>query len=227
MNESILINPAVPFKSNRLLHLVMIFYVAFWILMAIEPYSRFDWLLENLLIFAALVLVAATYRRFVFSNLSYILTALFLALHTLGAHYSYSGTPFDDWLHWLFHTERNGYDRVVHFCYGLLLAYPVKELIVRKLRLNGFSGFWLSPVIILASGAFYELIEMWVAFIVAPEIGTLFLGTQGDVWDTQHDMELALYGSVIAMFFAAAANKRTDRAEPKMTDHMTNSTYIQ
>jgi putative membrane protein len=205
MNEPTLLNPAIPFKCNRLLHLVMIFYAALWTLMAIEPYSRADWLLENLLIFAAIALLAVSYRRFVFSNFSYILTALFLGLHTLGAHYSYNGTPFDDWLHRLLHTERNGYDRVVHFCYGLLLAYPVKELIGRRSNLKGVWSWWLSPVIILASGAFYELIEMWVALIVAPEIGILFLGTQGDPWDTQHDMELALYGAVIAMFFAAAA----------------------
>ncbi|NHN33837.1 DUF2238 domain-containing protein [Paenibacillus sp. S3N08] len=183
---------------------MLVGYALLWAILSVEPYSRFNWLLENLLIFVAVLVAAGTYYRFAFSNLSYLLTLIFMGLHTVGAHYSYNTTPLDTWLHELFHFQRNGYDRIVHFSYGLLLAYPIKELVARTIMLRAKWAYVFAPVIVLASGAFYELIEMWVALIVAPEIGTLFLGTQGDPWDTQHDMELALYGAVLAMLIAAS-----------------------
>jgi putative membrane protein len=203
-----------PFGRNRLLQGLLLGYAVLWSVMAIEPYSRFNWFLENLLIFAAVLVAVGTYSRFVFSNLSYALTTVFIALHTIGAHYSYSATPVDAWLHELLHFERNSYDRIVHFSYGLLLAYPMKELIARMIAPKGGWACVLSPVVVLASGAFYELIEMWVALIVAPEIGTLFLGTQGDPWDTQHDMELALYGAMITMLITAVAGIWRENRKP-------------
>jgi putative membrane protein len=207
MKDNYWLGSTIPFRSNRLLQALLIGYAVLWLVMAIEPYSRFNWFLENLLIFAAVIATVGTYYRFTFSNLSYVLTTIFILLHTIGAHYSYNTTPVDAWLHELFQFQRNGYDRIVHFSYGLLLAYPIKELVVRVVAPRGSWAYILSPVIVLASGAFYELIEMWVALIVAPEIGILFLGTQGDPWDTQHDMELALYGAAIAMLITAAVGK--------------------
>ncbi|MDF2960067.1 MAG: hypothetical protein K0S39_1802 [Paenibacillus sp.] len=205
MKTAYLRDVTLPFKSNRLLQAVLAAYTVFWAVMAIEPFNRFNWFLENLLVFATILVLAVTYRSFALSNWSYLLIAVFLSLHTFGANYSYNTTPLDSWLRELFHTERDGYDRIVHFSYGLLLAYPIRELFVRTVGQIGFWAYAMPVVFVLASGAFYELIEMWVAFIVAPEIGTLFLGTQGDPWDTQHDIELALYGAVIAMMLTAAA----------------------
>jgi putative membrane protein len=181
------------------LWVVVIPYLVLWIVMAINPYNRFDWMLENLLIWAVVIVLIATCRIYRFSLVSYVLIAVFLSLHTIGAHYSYNSTPLDVWLHHLFTLQRDPYDRVVHFSYGLLLAYPIRELLLRNMNITKLGSSIISITIILASGAFYELIEMWVALLVAPEIGTLFLGTQGDPWDTQHDMELAMYGAVLAM----------------------------
>ncbi|BFT74824.1 DUF2238 domain-containing protein [Paenibacillus sp. P36] len=209
MNEkgNIARKSARTFGSNRPLHAMIVIYVGLWIWMAIAPYSRFDWVLENLLIWAALIALVSTYKLNKLSNLSYSLIGLFLALHTVGAHYSYNENIVDVWLKLILHSERDNYDRLVHFSFGLLLAYPLREALSAWTQLSRRWLYVMTCVTILALGAFYELIEMWVALLVAPEIGTLFLGTQGDPWDTHHDMELALYGAVIAMVVTAVMRR--------------------
>lgn len=206
--ENIGQNQAKTFGSNWPLHVMIVLYAGLWIWMAIAPYSRFDWVLENLLIWAALIALISTYRLIQFSNMSYALIGLFLALHTVGAHYSYNENIVDVWLKLVLHSERDNYDRLVHFSFGLLLAYPLREAMSMWTELSRRWLYVMTCVTILALGAFYELIEMWVALLVAPEIGTLFLGTQGDQWDTHHDMELALYGAVIAMVVTAVLRRR-------------------
>lgn len=193
----------IPFTKNRFLQILIIIYAGIWTWLAVSPYSRYDWVLENLLIWAALIGLVSTYKLFSFSNLSYTWIVLFLLLHTVGAHYSYNENVVDRWMKLILHIERDPYDRLVHFSFGLLLAYPIREAMQAWTQLGRKWLYVMTCIIVLAMGAFYELIEMWVAFIVAPEIGTLFLGTQGDPWDTHHDMELALYGSVIAMGITA------------------------
>ncbi|UJF31906.1 DUF2238 domain-containing protein [Paenibacillus hexagrammi] len=202
------------FGKNRILQVIITAFTLIWIYLAIKPYSRYDWVLENLLIWAAVVFLAVMYRFFRFSNLSYLLIAIFLYLHAVGAHYSYNENIVDVWMKQLFHAKRDNFDRVVHFSYGLLLAYPLREALKVWTKLGNAWLNVLTCMIILATGAFYELIEMWVAMIVAPEIGTLFLGTQGDPWDSQHDMELALYGSILAMVVAAVVRRIRLNAYP-------------
>lgn len=204
---------AASFRENRTLQGMTLAYFAFWAWMAIHPYSRFDWFLENLLTFATVGALIFTHRSFRFSNLSYFLLLLFLGLHTLGASYSYTTTPIDVLMHRLLPSlQRDDFDRVVHFSFGLLLAYPVWEFLLRVARVrSGFWGYALTVITILSAGAFYELIEMWVAKAVAPEIGTLFLGTQGDPWDTQQDMAVALYGAMITMSLTATLRRMRSR----------------
>ena len=113
------------FADNRVLQALVAWLVGLWLLTAIAPFNRFDWLLENLLVFIYGALLVATYRRFQFSNLSYALFALFLSLHLVGAHYTYAETPFGFWLQDQLDLSRNHYDRIVHFAFGLLLAYGV------------------------------------------------------------------------------------------------------
>lgn len=198
---------SIPFTRNWFLQILISIYVGIWVWLAVSPYSRFDWVLENLLIWAALIGLVSTYKLFSFSNLSYTWIFLFLLLHTVGAHYSYNENIVDRWLKLILHSERDPYDRLVHFSFGLLLAYPIREAMHAWTQLGRRWLYVITCVIVLAMGAFYELIEMWVALLVAPEIGTLFLGTQGDPWDTHHDMELALYGAVIAMGITAIRRK--------------------
>lgn len=200
---------AKPFRSNRLLHLMMTWLLVLWVVTAINPLYPRDWFLENLLVFIYSILLIVTYRRFQFSNLSYALFAVFLSLHLVGAHYTYSETPFGFWMQDWFSFERNHYDRLVHFSFGLLIVYPFREVL---LRVSGVKISWsysLSVTVVLAFSAIYEVIEAVVAMIVSPDLGSAYLGTQGDEWDAQKDSLLAFAGSVMAMGLTWLSFRRT------------------
>lgn len=188
-----------PFRSNYPLHGMIAWLALFWLITAIDPLYRHDWLLENLLVFTYGLLLAATYRVFPFTNLSYFLFTLFITLHLIGAHYTYAETPFGFWLQDWLQLQRNHYDRLVHFSYGLLLAYPFREILLRATGVAVNWSYFLAVNLVLAFSAFFELLESWVAMIVSPELGTAYLGTQGDVWDAHWDMFLAMLGAAIAM----------------------------
>jgi putative membrane protein len=188
-----------------------------WTLTAIEPFNRRDWLLENLLVFLYAGLLAGTYRRFAFSNLSYGLFTLFLSLHLVGAHYTYEHAPPGSWLQALLDVERNHYDRVVHFAFGLLLAYPFREILLRAVQVRPAWSYFLAVNGILAFSAYYELLEGAVATIVSPELGAAYLGTQGDSWDAQKDSFLALCGATLAMLVTRAAARRSAVPGPRQS----------
>lgn len=185
--------------NRRLLLGLLLAYGAFWIGLAIEPVNRRDWLLENLLVLGLIPLLLLTYRRFEFSLISYGLIGLFLVLHAFGAHYTYAEVPLGYWLQHLWGLSRNPFDRMAHFAYGALLVYPVRELLIRQAGLRGRWVYVLPVCIVLAQSGFFEVLEAIVAMIVSPELGNLYLGTQGDEWDAQHDMAAALAGSVLTM----------------------------
>lgn len=186
-------------RHNRFLQVLALWLLLFWTAMAIEPYDRHDWLLENLLVFAFAALLFLTRRRFRFSDVSYLLFTIFMTLHLIGAHYTYSETPVGFWLQNGFDLDRNHYDRVVHFSYGLLSAYPFRELLLRAARASAGWSCFLSVNMVLAFSAFFEVIEAIIAELVSPELGAAYLGIQGDIWDAQKDMFLAVAGAVIAM----------------------------
>jgi len=188
-----------PFRSNHVLQGMLLWLVLVWIVTAINPLFPRDWLLENLLVFIYCALLAFTYRRFQFTNLSYGLFVVFLSLHLAGAHYTYAETPFGFWLQDWFGLERNHYDRIVHFGFGLLLAFPMREILLRQSGLSRAWSYFISVNCILAFSAVYEIIEAVAAVIVSPELGAAYLGTQGDEWDAQKDAALAFAGAVVAM----------------------------
>jgi putative membrane protein len=198
-----------PFRSNRLLQGLILWLVVLWVITAIEPYNRRDWLIENLLVFIYAGLLVATYRRFVFSNLSYMLFGIFISLHLLGAHYTYAEVPFGFWLQDTFNFTRNHYDRIVHFCYGLLNAYPFRDIFMRAAGVRRSWSYFMPVVGVLSFSGFYELLEAAVAFIVSPELGDVYLGTQGDIWDAEKDAFLAFSGAIIAMSILWLYNKRS------------------
>jgi len=185
-------------RNKILLGMTIVFFII-WVIFAINPYERSDWLIENILIFAALIYLIATFNVFRFSLKSYFFIFIFLILHVYGAHYCYTKTPVDKIIHQFIDFKRNNYDRVVHFSFGLLMVYPIKEMIERVVKVKKIWANTFSILTIMAFASFYELLEMWVATIFAPELGPLFLGTQGDVWDTHHDIEQALYGSILTI----------------------------
>jgi len=193
----------VAFSRNRLLQVLVGWYAMAWVITAIAPRDRHDWVLENLLVVAALAILIGTYRIFPLSDLSYLLITVFLTLHTIGAHYTYSEVPFGFWMQRTFGLTRNPFDRVVHLSFGLLLAYPIREVFLRVANARGFWAYYLPLDVTLAFSALYEIMEMVVATMVAPGTGDAWLGTQGDVWDPQKDMGLAALGALLCMCLTA------------------------
>ena len=203
-------NP-IPFRDNRLLQGLLVWLGIFWIVTALGPLDRRDWFLENLLVFTYAAVLILSYRKFTFSNLSYGLFTVFLSLHLVGAHYTYSEVPFGYWLQQALDLSRNHYDRIVHFAYGLLIAYPFREILLRAARVSIHWSYFLSVTAVLAFSAFFEILEAIVAIIVSPELGAKYLGTQGDEWDAQEDMLLAFLGAILAMLVTWLLHKKSER----------------
>ncbi len=172
-------------------------YLGVWGLLAIAPHDRHDWLLENLLALTFVAVLVLTFRLFQFSTTSYLLITVFLTLHAVGAHYTYSEVPLGFWLKHTFDLARNPFDRIVHFSYGLLLVVPAREILMRLAGVRGFWSYYLPISGMVAQGGFFEIIEAVVAMLVNPELGAAYLGTQGDVWDAQKDVAAAFVGSLL------------------------------
>ena len=201
---------------RRRLYLLGLFlaFAAVWLWAAIRPVYPEDWLLENYLVFAGVPLILLLGRWFRLSLISYTLLTLFMILHVIGSHYTYAEVPFGVTLqHWV-GAERNMYDRLVHFCFGFLVAYPVREVFIRISRAKGFWNDSLPVELTLAFSANRregEILEWLAAVKVNPEAGLAFLGAQGDVWDAQKDMGLAGLGALLAMAITFAVAMTVDR----------------
>lgn len=188
------------------LTLSVVFFIEF-IILSISPYDRADWALENALVLIFAAIMAFSYKHFPLSRISYTLIFIFMALHEIGAHYTYAKVPYDAFLisHFNFSLneymdwDRNHFDRLVHFLYGLLLAYPVKELYCRVANATGFWSYFFPLELTMASSMVFELIEWGAAELFGGDLGMAYLGTQGDVWDAHKDMALASLGAFIAM----------------------------
>ena len=194
-------------------------FLALAIPLGIAPWHRADWLLENALVVLALGLLVAMYRKCPLSRISYTLIFLFLCLHEVGAHYTYAEVPYDAWwrgftgrsLNGVFGWQRNHFDRVVHFLYGFLLAYPLRELFLRIADVRGFWGYFLPLDFTMSTSMLYELVEWAAAEFFGGELGQAYLGTQGDVWDAHKDMALASLGALLAMVVTALIVRRYQR----------------
>lgn len=199
-------------RMTRYHALLLGVFSAVWVCAAIEPRYPHDWLLENYLVFVFVPLIVLTARYFRLSDLSYTLITAFMLLHVVGSHYTYAEVPFGYTLQHWFGSGRNMYDRLVHFCFGLLLAYPLREIFVRVVKARGVWTYWFPLELVLAFSAGYEIIEWLVAVRVDPTAGLAFLGAQGDVWDAQKDMALAVVGAVLALLMVALIHWRHDPA---------------
>lgn len=184
----------------KLNHTLFLFYIVVWILLAIDPSYRDDWLLENIMVFIAIPIILWADKRVHFSDMSLWMLFGFFILHGIGSHYTYSEMPWFSPITQFFGFERNHYDRLIHFLFGFLLFLPYYEL---------FSSFWQSKrsalvitfLFLLASSGVYEVIEWIVTEMTHEELGTAFLGTQGDQWDAQKDMALGHLGTILAFVF--------------------------
>ena len=183
--------------------------------LGISPLYRQDWLLENVLVFVAVPILVLTRHRMRFSDLAYAGLFVFFSLHELGAHYTYSLVPYDAWfqsltdrsLDAMLGFDRNQYDRLLHFLYGLLVTPAAAELFARYAR---YPRIWaaLFPLLFVCSHSLiYELVEWVAAVVFGGELGQAYLGTQGDIWDAQKDMALALAGSVVSVMALGLAGR--------------------
>jgi putative membrane protein len=166
-------------------------------LSAVHPYDMATWWMEVFPIFIAVPILVATYRRFPLTRLVYTLIFVHACILMLGGHYSYARVPLGFWMQNLLHFSRNHYDRIGHLAQGFIPAIIAREILLRRTPLR--PGGWLFFIvcsICLAVSACYELIEWWAA-VLGGSAATEFLGTQGDVWDTQWDMLMALIGSIL------------------------------
>ena len=209
---NLLFHPRYP----KVLLAIFLVYAAAW---AIKPEDVKDWALENALTAFFLAFLIITCNRLPLSNISYTCIFVFLALHTIGSHYTYSKVPYDAWTSWAFGRslndllglERNHFDRLVHFCFGFLLAYPVREIFLRVAGAKGFWGYYLPLDLTISLSAVYELIEWAAAMTFGSELGQAYVGAQGDPWDAQKDMALASLGAMISMCVVAIINWKFDK----------------
>ncbi|MBU6282166.1 DUF2238 domain-containing protein [bacterium] len=193
-------------SSSRVPVVCLAVFALAWAALAVAPRYRADWLLENLPVFVAVPALVLGHRRFRFSDRACVQGTIFLLLHAIGSHYTYSEVPIDAWLGRAAGFGRNHYDRLVHFLYGVLLLRPIRELSFRGREPGRFATLALSVAAVIAGGALYEIVEWLVASVADPEAGTAFLGTQGDEWDAQKDMALAGVGAVIAALVELAVD---------------------
>lgn len=186
-------------RNKRLLIGLLLWYLALSLWTAYEPTDRQFWLLSSILPGALVLVLVGTHRSIPLSLASYVLITLYLTLHTIGVHYTYAQVPAGAWLEQALPVGRNHYDRVVHFCFGVMLTYPIEELFRLTAALRGWLLYYLPVMTVLGLSGLWEIIESWVARMVHPELGITYLGSQGDVWDAQKDMAAALYGSLLCM----------------------------
>ena len=206
-------------EHDRFALLLLAVFMIVWVLLAVQPLYRSDWLLENTLVFIAIPLLVALHPILPLSKISYSLIFIFLCLHEIGAHYTYAQVPYDQWFESIIGTglnqivgwERNHYDRVLHFLYGLLITYPVREIVLRVSRARGFWSYLLPLLMLISTSTIFELLEWLAALVFGSDLGIAFMATQGDVWDTQKDMALAATGSIIAILLIGGVNSMLDR----------------
>jgi putative membrane protein len=198
--------------SKKIIYTVLtLSFVVAWVWAAINPLDYDDWLLENILVFILIALIFFTGRYFEFSILSYTFITIFMILHVIGSHYTYAEVPWGVTLGEWLGTERNMYDRLVHLLFGVLFVYPVREMSVRIAKTKGFWGYFVPFMIISSFAGFYEIVEWVAAATVNPEAGAAFLGSQGDIWDAQKDMLLAIVGSLGTLFMVMLIHMALNR----------------
>lgn len=183
------------------------------------PRDTFTWFLETVPAMLAMALLTATWRRFPFTPLVYVLVWLHAIVLAVGGHYTYAEVPPFNWLRDAFQLDRNYYDRVGHFFQGFVPAMVAREVLLRTSPLHaGRWLFFLVCCVALAISAIYEFVEWWVA-VASGTAAEAFLGTQGDVWDTQWDMFLALVGAVSSQALLARTHDRQLAALRRARDY--------
>ncbi len=193
---------------------LLLAYACWWFVLALDPWYRADWLLENVLVFVAVPVLLGLQRWL--SDRAVTALFVFFVLHAVGAHHTYAEVPYDRWSEALFGRplgawlgfERNHFDRLVHFAYGLLITPAAIELLDRGAPQRGVWRYLLPFTFIASHAAIYEAIEWLAALLFGGDLGQAYLGTQGDEWDAQKDSAMAMLGAVIAVIGCRRAAAR-------------------
>jgi putative membrane protein len=201
-----LANHPSPASTRTVPAVLLAVYGLIWGALAVAPKHRADWWLENVLVFVAIPLLVWASSRLRLRDRSYVALFVFFVFHAIGSHYTYSEVPIDAWCEaWFgfspgaaFGAERNHYDRLVHFLYGLLAIPAALDIVDARAPTTRLWRWLLAVGFVTSHSLLYELIEWGAALVFGGDLRMAFLGTQGDVWDAQKDMALALLGSVIA-----------------------------
>jgi putative membrane protein len=195
-------------RSSRYELGLLLSLVVLLVLSGIHPHDYFTWVLEVFPILIGVPILVWVYPRFRFTRLVYTLLWLHAIILMVGGHYTYAQVPLGFWMEHAFGFGRNHYDRIGHFAQGFIPALLAREIFIRTSPLRG--SRWLPFVVVcfcLAFSAFYELIEFWTA-LASGSAATDFLGTQGDPWDTQWDMQLALIGAIVSLLTLSRVHDR-------------------
>lgn len=179
------------------------------VISGLNPYDRTTWILEVFPVLAGAPILVATYRKFRLTPLLYRLIFIHALILILGGHYTYARVPVGLWMQDLLDLGRNHYDRIGHIAQGFIPAILAREVLIRRSPLK--RGKWLFFIVVsicLAFSAFYEMIEWWAA-LLGGQAADAFLGAQGDIWDTQWDMFLALVGSITALLTLGPRHDRS------------------
>ena len=186
---------------------LLLWYLGFFLFMGITPVDPQSWAFSNILPLLLVGLLVITHRQMPFTNASYVVLTIFLTLHTIGSHYTYAQVPFGLWLENMLELPRNHFDRIVHFCFGLLCAHPLQELFGKIAGLSAWLRASMVLMTLIGLGGLWEILESWVTRIVHPELGLAYLGAQGDIWDAQKDMAATLYGALVWLAIMLCSRK--------------------
>jgi putative membrane protein len=195
-------------RSSRYELGLLLSLVVLLVISGIHPHDYFTWVLEVFPVLIGVPILVWVYPRFRFTRLVYTLLWLHAIILMVGGHYTYAQVPLGVWMEHAFGFARNHYDRIGHFAQGFIPALLAREIFIRTSPLR--ESRWLPFVVIcfcLAFSAFYELIEFWTA-LASGSAATDFLGTQGDPWDTQWDMQLALIGAIVSLLTLSRVHDR-------------------
>lgn len=189
---------------------------------AYRPVDPEFWAIASILPALVVAGLIAMHRWLPLSTASYVLITAFLSLHTVGVHYTYAQVPLGTWLDQSLHLGRNHFDRVVHFSFGFLLAYPMEEAFRLLAHARGWLLYYLPVMTVLGLSGLWEILESWVASSVHPELGITYLGSQGDLWDAQKDMAAAFYGALLCVTLLMIA-RSLRRSQPALQPQGTAS----
>jgi putative membrane protein len=201
-------------STDRYPAVLLSVFIVIWAALAIAPWYRQDWLLENLLVFIAVPLLAATSRSLRFSNHAYTCLFVFFVLHVIGAHFTYSEVPWREWFNVTGAggtAGRNHYDRFVHFSYGVLMFPAVWELFAARANPQRIWRYVMPVTFLLSHSVVYEMIEWGAAEVFGGDLGVAYLGTQGDEWDAQKDMAMAAAGTLTGLLLTLVLSRIATR----------------